>query len=224
VEALDDLSADPITQLINTHWHVDHTDGNAWVHSAGATIRAHENTKKHLSTSTRVEGWQYTFPPSPAGALPTTIFNEEQHLHHNDMSIALKYYGPAHTDCDISVVFEEADVIHVGDTLWNGIYPFIDYSTGGSIDGMIRATERNLSVVTDKTIVIPGHGPVGNKAALAEFRDMLTTIRNNVAVLKKQGKSLDETIAARPTASYDANWGQFLITPAFFVTLVYSGV
>jgi len=134
MEALNNLSADPITQLINTHWHVDHTDGNAWVHSAGATITAHENTKRHLSTSTRVEGWQYTFPPSPAGALPTTIFNDEHHVHQNDTSIALKYYGPAHTDSDISVVFEEADVIHVGDTLWNGIYPFIDYSTGGSID------------------------------------------------------------------------------------------
>ena len=224
MDALNNLSADPITQLINTHWHVDHTDGNDWVHSAGATITAHENTKKHLSTSTRVEGWQYTFPPSPAGALPTTIFNGEHHMHHNDTSIALKYYGPAHTDSDISVVFEEADVIHVGDTFWNGIYPFIDYSTGGSIDGMFRATERNLSLITDKTIVIPGHGPVANKAALAEFRDMLATIRNNVAVLKKQGKSLSETIAAKPTAAYDAKWGQFLITPTFFTTLVYSGV
>src|SRR5215471_19000157 len=219
VQALNKLSADPITQLINTHWHVDHTDGNEWVHSAGATITAHENTKKHLSTSTRVEAWQYTFPPSPAGALPTTTFNDEHHVHHNDTSLALKYYSPAHTDSDISVVFEEADVIHVGDTLWNGIYPFIDYSTGGSIDGMIRATERNLSLITDKTIVIPGHGPVANKAALAEFRDMLATIRNDVAVLKKQGKSLSETIAARPTAAYDAKWGQFLITPALFVTL-----
>jgi glyoxylase-like metal-dependent hydrolase (beta-lactamase superfamily II) len=164
------------------------------------------NTKKHLSTSTRVEGWQYTFPPSPAGALPTTIFDDEHHVRHNDTNIALKYYGPAHTDSDISVVFEEADVIHVADTLWNGIYPFIDYSTGGSIDGMIRAAERNLSVVTDNTIVIPGHGPVANKAALTAFRDMLSTIRNNVAALKKQGKSLSETIAARPTATYDAKW------------------
>ena len=122
------------------------------------------------------------------------------------------------------MVCQEADVIHVGDTLWNGIYPFIDYSTGGSIDGMIRATERNLSVVTDKMIIIPGHGPVGNRSTLTEFQDMLTTIRNNVAVLKKQGKSLDETIAARPTAPYDAKWGQFLITPTFFATLVYSGI
>ena len=224
VEALNNLSSDPITQLINSHWHIDHTDGNSWVHSAGATITAHLNTKKHLSTSTRVEGWQYTFPPSPAGALPTTIFDDEHHAHHNDTNIALKYYGPAHTDSDISVLIEEADVIHVGDTLWNGIYPFIDYSTGGSIDGMIRGAERNLRVTTDKTVVIPGHGPVANKASLTAFRDMLSTIRNNVAALKKQGKSLSETIAARPTAAYDAKWGQFLITPAFFVTLVYSGV
>jgi glyoxylase-like metal-dependent hydrolase (beta-lactamase superfamily II) len=136
----------------------------------------------------------------------------------------LKYYGPAHTDSDVSVVFEEADVIHVGDTWWNGIYPFIDYSTDGSIDGMIRATERNLNLITDKTIVIPGHGPVGNKAALTEYRDMLATIRNNVATLKKQGKSLSETVAAKPTAAYDAKYGQFLITPDFFTALVYAGV
>lgn len=223
-EALNSLSPDPITQLINTHWHIDHTDGNAWVHSAGASITAHVNTKKHLSTSTRVEGWQYTFPPAPAGAIPKTVFDDSYRLHHNDTQIALKHYDPAHTDSDISVVFEEADVIHVGDTLWNGIYPFIDYSTGGSIDGTIRATEHNLSVITDKTIVIPGHGPIGNKASLAEFRDMLVTIRSNVATLKKQGKSLSETIAAKPTAAYDAKWGQFLITPEMFAGLVYSGV
>jgi len=138
---------------------------------------------------------------------------------HNDTNIQRRYYGPAHTDSDVSVLFEEADILHVGDTWWNGIYPFIDYSTDGSIDGMIQATERNLHAVTDKTIVIPGHGPVGNRSALAEYRDMLTTIRNNIATLKKQGKSLSETIALKPTADYDAKFGQFLITPAFFTTL-----
>jgi glyoxylase-like metal-dependent hydrolase (beta-lactamase superfamily II) len=223
-EALNRLSPDPITQLINTHWHIDHTDGNAWVHSAGAAITAHVNTRKHLSTSTRVKGWQYTFPPAPAGAIPKTVFDDAYRVHHNDTQLALKHYAPAHTDSDISVVFEEADVIHVGDTWWNGIYPFIDYSTGGSIDGTIQAAERNLSVVADKTIVIPGHGPIGNKAGLAEFRDMLVTIRSSVATLKKQGKSLSESIAAKPTAAYDAQWGQFLITPAMFTELVFSGV
>ena len=222
--ALDSLSADPITRLINTHWHVDHTDGNAWLHAAGAIIIAHENTKKHLSTSTRVDDWTYTFPPAPAEALPTTVFPDAHRLRHNDTGLVLKYYGPAHTDSDISVVFEEADVIHVGDTWWNGFYPFIDYSTGGSIDGMIRATKRSLSVVTDKTIIVPGHGPVGNKTGLSEYYDMLVAIRGNVSKLKKQGKSLAETIAMKPTADYDAKWGQFLMTPAIFTKLVYSGV
>ncbi len=222
--ALDSLSADSITRLINTHWHVDHTDGNAWLHGAGAAITAHENTKKHLSASTRVDEWSYTFPAAPAEALPTTVFRDGLRLRHNDTALALKYYGPAHTDSDISVVFEEADVIHVGDTWWNGFYPFIDYSTGGSIDGMIRATKRNLFVVTDKTIIVPGHGPVGNKGGLSEYYDMLVAIRGNVSKLKKQGKSLAETIAAKPTAAYDAKWGQFLMTPSIFTKLVYSGV
>ena len=224
LEALNSLSSEPIVQLLNTHWHTDHTDGNAWVHAAGAKITAHVNTKKHLSTSTRVEGWDWTFPPAPAGAIPAVAFDDEHRLQHNATNIRLKYYGPAHTDSDVSVVFEEADIIHVGDTWWNGIYPFIDYSTGGSIDGTIRATEQNLHVITDKTIVIPGHGPIGDKAGLTEFRDMLGTIRNNVAMLKKQGKSLSETVAAKPTTAYDAKYGHFLITPAFFTALVYSGV
>jgi glyoxylase-like metal-dependent hydrolase (beta-lactamase superfamily II) len=222
--ALDSLSADLITRLINTHWHVDHTDGNAWLHAEGAAITAHENTRKRLSTSTRVDDWSYTFPAAPAEALPTTVFRDAHRLRHNDTSLALKYYGPAHTDTDISVVFEEADVIHVGDTWWNGFYPFIDYSTGGGIDGMIGATKQNLSVVTDKTIIIPGHGPVGNKAGLSEYYDMLVAIRSNVSKLKKQGRSLAETIAAKPTEAYDAKWGQFLMTPAIFTKLVYSGV
>jgi glyoxylase-like metal-dependent hydrolase (beta-lactamase superfamily II) len=224
LEALNRLSSDPIAQLLNTHWHTDHTDGNAWVHAAGAKITVHVNTKTHLSTSTRVEGWDWTFPAAPSGAIPTVVFDDEHRLQHNDTNLRLNYYGPAHTDSDVSVVFEEADVIHVGDTWWNGIYPFIDYSTGGSIDGMIRATDRNLHEITDRMVVIPGHGPIGNKVGLTEYRDMLTTIRSNVATLKKQGKSLSETIAAKPTAAYDAKYGQFLITPAFFTALVYSGV
>src|SRR5260370_992996 len=210
--ALDDLSSAPLTQLINTHWHVDHTDGNAWVHSAGSTITAHENTRKRLSTSTRVEGWSYTFPPAAAGAIPTTVFDDEHHVHHNDTRIALKYYGPAHTDSDISVLFEEADIIHVGDTWWNGFYPFIDYSAGGSIDGMIRATERNLTIVTDKTIIIPGPGPVGKKAGLTAYPEMLVPIRNNLAELTNQGKSRPQAGAANPTAAYATKWGQFLMT------------
>lgn len=223
-DALSSLSSDPIKHLVNTHWHFDHTDGNEWMHSAGATITAHENTRKHLLTATRVEDWNYTFPPSPADAIPTDVFTGDKTLHLNGATIALKYYGPSHTDSDVSAYFIEADVLHTGDTWWNGHYPFIDYSTGGSIDGMIRAAEANVARVTDKTVVIPGHGSIGNKAQLIEFRDMLSDIRDRVAALHGKGKSLDEIVAAKPTAAYDAKWAGFFINGEFFTKLVFKGV
>jgi len=222
-EALAGISADPITYLVNTHWHFDHTDGNEWLHSAGATILAHKNTFKHLSTATRVEEWDYTFAPLPAGALPTEVFEIERTLHLNGMTIALQHYEPAHTDSDIFACFTDADIFHVGDNWWNGVYPFIDYSTGGSIDGMIRATEANLAKVSAKSLVIPGHGPVGDKSQLTEFRDMLVAVRSKVATLKSQGKALNEVLAAKPTVAYDAKWGS-LVPPSLFTKLVYLGV
>jgi glyoxylase-like metal-dependent hydrolase (beta-lactamase superfamily II) len=224
-EALASINADPIKQLINTHWHFDHTGGNDWIHQAGASILAHENTRKHLSQATRVGGnFRYTFPPAPAGAMPATVFGEEHTLHANNTTLVLKHYQPAHTDSDISVYFEEADVLHVGDTFWNRDYPFIDYWTGGSIDGQIRAAETNLGKITDKTIVIGGHGPVGGKADLILFRDVLVDVRDKVAALKKQGKTLPEVIAAKPSERYDAVWGNLFQAPSDFVALVYQGV
>jgi len=222
--ALASINADPIKQLINTHWHFDHTGGNEWLHEAGASILAQENTRKHLSRVTRVEGWQHTFPAASAGAIPSTVFKEDYTLHANGTTLYLKHYSPAHTDSDISVHFAEADVFHTGDTFWNRDYPFIDYSTGGSIDGTIRAAEANLAKVTDKMIVIPGHGAVGGKADLMLFRDVLVEIRDKVAALKKQGKSLAEVVAAKPGARYDAGWGNLFMSPAAFIALVYQGV
>ncbi len=223
--ALQTLGPAPVERLINTHWHFDHTDGNEWIHSIGAEILAHENTLRRLQTTQRVEDWVFDFPPPAAGAMPTEVFADEKTLKHEDNTLALKYYGPSHTDSDISVTFTEADILHTGDIYWNGIYPFIDYSTGGSIDGTIKAAETSLAMITDKTIVIPGHGhPVSNKAGLQAYRDMLVAIRDNVASLKQQGRSLDEIQAAKPTAAYDAKWGNFVIDPGFFTRLVYEGV
>ena len=223
-EALAALGNQPIKHLINTHWHFDHADGNAWLHAAGAKIIAHDNTKKHLSGIQRVEDWDYNFLPLPAGGIPAEAFAKEHKMKLNGQSLHLKYYGPAHTDSDISVTFAEANVVHVGDTFWYGIYPFIDYSTGGSINGMIAACEATLAAIDNDTIVISGHGkPVCNKAELQEFRDMLATIRDNVAKLKKSGKTRDETVAAKPTEAFDAKFGQFLIDPGFFTRLVYEG-
>jgi glyoxylase-like metal-dependent hydrolase (beta-lactamase superfamily II) len=162
VEALAGLSTDPIRHLINTHWHFDHTDGNDWLHAAGARIIAHEKTRKHLSISTRVEGWNFTFPPASSGALPTEVFKQDLTLYLNGATLLLNHYEPAHTDSDISVEFPEANVLHTGDTFWNGYYPFIDYSTGGNIAGTIHAAEANVARVNDQTILVPGHGPVGD--------------------------------------------------------------
>ena len=222
--ALASINADPIKQLINTHWHFDHTGGNEWVHQAGASILAQENTRKHLLKDTRVEGWKHTFPAAPAGAIPSTVFKEDHTLHANGTTLVLKHYLPAHTDSDISVHFTEADIFHTGDTFWNRDYPFIDYSTGGSIDGQIRAAEASIAKVTDKMMVIPGHGAVGSIADLILFRDVMVEIRDKVAALKKQGKSLVEVVAAKPGARYDAEWGNLFMTPSAFIALVYQGV
>ena len=223
-EALAGLGNDPVKHLINSHWHFDHTDGNEWLHSIGAAITAHTNTKKHLSTTTRVDDWNFTFRPAPSGALPTTVFDDEQTLVVNGTRLVLRYYGQAHTDSDIWIDFTDADIIHVADTLWNGQYPFIDYSTGGSVDGLIRAAQANVARATHDTIVIGGHGSIGNKSKLIEFRDMLVTIREKVSALKKQGKSRDEVVDAKPTADYDAKWGGLIINGDFFTRLVYAGV
>jgi glyoxylase-like metal-dependent hydrolase (beta-lactamase superfamily II) len=224
LEAADGLSRDPIRYLINTHWHFDHADGNAWLNAEGAAVIAHENTHKHLLAAQRVEDWDFTFPASPLAAVPTETFSLETTLALNGSAMALKHYGPAHTDSDISVTFPEANILHCGDTYWNGIYPFIDYSTGGHIKGMIAAAEANVAATNDQTIVIPGHGhPVSNRAELAAYRDMLVAIHDSVSRLKQQGRSLEETIAAKPTADFDAKWGQFVITSGFFTRLVYEG-
>ena len=184
--------------------------------------------RKHpafLSHVQRVEDWDYNFVSPPPNGLPSEVFASERSLNLNGQSINLKHYSPAHTDSDISVTFAEADIVHVADTFWNGVYPFIDYSTGGSIDGMIAASDANLAATTDKTIIIPGHGqPVSNRAELKEFRDMLVAVRENVAALKRQGRSRDETVAAKPTAAFDAKFGNWVIDPGFFTRLVYEGV
>jgi glyoxylase-like metal-dependent hydrolase (beta-lactamase superfamily II) len=225
LEASKGLGRQPITHVINTHWHFDHTDGNEWLNADGAAIIAHENTHRHLLAAQRVEDWDYNFPASPLAAVPSELVTAEKTLSLNGSTIGLKHYGPAHTDGDLTVTFGEADVLHCGDIYWNGIYPFIDYSTGGSIDGTIKAAEAILAAATGKTIVIPGHGhPVSNRAELAAYRDMLADIRDNVATLKRQGRSVEDAIAAKPTAAHDAVWGQFLISPDLFTRLVYQGV
>jgi len=142
----------------------------------------------------------------------------------NGASIELEHYASAHTDSDISVNYTEAEVFQTGDTWWNGYYPFIDYSTGGSIDGMIQATEANLAKVTDEMVLIPGHGPISNKSELTQYRDLLVDMRDRVAALKRQGRTIEEIIASKPGAAHDDKWGGGFMSPSVFAGLVYEGV
>jgi glyoxylase-like metal-dependent hydrolase (beta-lactamase superfamily II) len=219
------LTRAPIRHVINTHWHFDHTDANAWLHERGASILAHERTHRHLSVDTRVEDWDFTFPRSPAGALPTTLLSSDRTLRIDGVTVAIRRHAPAHTDTDLSVHFVDADVLHVGDTWWNGLFPIIDYSTGGSIDGTIQATEDHLARTSAGTVIIPGHGAVGSRADLRRYRDMLSAVRERVAALKGRRFTMAEAVAARPTAAFDAEWtGAGPIGPDFFTRLVYKGV
>ncbi|KLD65202.1 MBL fold metallo-hydrolase [Dyella japonica] len=222
--ALHQLGVDKVKYLVNTHWHWDHTDGNPWVHELGATVISTPNTAKYVSQTTRVDDWNYTFPALAAGGRPTELLSKERTYQIDGETVLVKPIAPAHTDGDIVVYFKQADVLVLGDTFWNGIYPFIDNAHGGSIDGAIAAANEALAMCTDHTIVVPGHGPIGNRAQLMAFRDMLVGVRNNVAALKHQGKSLDQVLAAKPSAQYDPQWGQFVIGPAFFDRLVFQGL
>jgi glyoxylase-like metal-dependent hydrolase (beta-lactamase superfamily II) len=222
--ALASIGPAPIKYLINTHYHWDHTDGNVWVHDAGATIVAHENTLKRLTSGTRVIEWGYFFPPTPKGGLPTVLVKDEKTMDFEGETVVMKHYGPGHTDTDISLYFKKADVLQVGDIWWNGHYPFLDNGAGGNIDGLIVWVNECIKASTSHTIIVPGHGAVSNRAGLTEFRDMLVAVRANVARLKKSGKTLAETVEAKPTAAFDAKFGNFLINPAFFIQLVYMDV
>ncbi|AXF01453.1 MBL fold metallo-hydrolase [Paraburkholderia hospita] len=222
--ALDKISPAPLKYVVNSHWHWDHTDGNAWMHAAGATIVAHKNTLRHLTETTHVNAWNWTFDPVPVGARPTLIVDNEKTFNFAGTTIEVENFGGGHTDGDLWVYFKKADVLALGDTFWNGFYPYIDNEDGGNIDGAIEWANKAVAFTTDHTIVIPGHGAVGTRAQLIEFRDMLVTVRNNVAALKLQGKSLDEIIAAKPTAAFDAKWGNFVFNGSQFTKMVYDGL
>ncbi|AOB33935.1 cyclase [Bordetella sp. H567] len=222
--AIHGLKSGKINYVVNTHWHWDHTDGNEWLHKNGATIIASPETANHLGQTIRVEEWGHTFTPVPKGARPTMLVSAEKNIKFDGDTAQIRPYMHSHTDGDLSVYFKKADVLFTGDTWWNGLYPFIDYAEGGDIDGMINAANENIEMTTEKTIVVAGHGPDGTRADLVAYRDMLVAIRDRVASLKKQGMTVDQVIAAKPSEQFDAKWGNNVINPALFVRLVYRGV
>jgi glyoxylase-like metal-dependent hydrolase (beta-lactamase superfamily II) len=209
---------------ILTHWHWDHADGDGWVRQSGADIMADPVAVKRLKSTIRVVEWEHTFTPIAPAALPNILIKGDRTIHANGETIRIRHYKPGHTDTDISVYFAKADVLSAGDTFWNGQYPFIDYLGGGNINGAIRAANANIAMSTAHTIIVPGHGPVGDRASQTAFRDMLVTVRSRVARLKAKGMTADQVVAAKPTSDIDGKWGRSVISGALFTRLVYRGV
>ena len=220
-EALTNLGAQPLKTVIDTHWHLDHTDNNGPLHAAGATVLAHENTKKRMSEPHHLPVFNFDSPASPAEALPQQTFATTQKLQANGETLALQHFAPAHTDTDIYVHFQRANVIHLGDTFFSTMYPFIDPSTGGTLSGMIAANEKVLALVDSETKIIPGHGPLGTKADLTKTRDMLVTVQERIQKLKSAGKSIQEAVAVKPLADLDATWGKGMLNGDTFVQVAY---
>ncbi len=218
------VGAPKLKFVINTHWHSDHTGGNENLGKSGSVIIAHANVRKRLSTDQFIEMLNRKVPASPPGALPVVTFTSEVTLHLNGDTVHLLHLGPAHTDGDALVHFEKANVIHMGDTMMTVSYPFVDVGSGGRYSGFLAAAERALALSDDKTVIIPGHGPVTNKAGLTAWRDMLLAIRASVAKLVAEGKTLEQVIAAKPTAQWDAQWGQVFIKAEDLLKVVYAEV
>ncbi|HEX4955928.1 MAG TPA: MBL fold metallo-hydrolase [Thermoanaerobaculia bacterium] len=216
------LSAKPIRFVLNTHWHGDHTGGNENLGRAGTLIVAHDNVRVQMAVEHFSQVFNIAIPASPAVALPVVTFNDTVTFHLNGETIHAYHVPPAHTDGDSVVWFKKADVVHLGDLFFNGLYPFIDGESGGSIDGVIAAANRVLGELGPATRIIPGHGPLAGKAELAAYRDMLVGVRANVAALVAAGKSLDETLAAKPTAAWDEAWGKGFLSPDTFTRHVYA--
>ncbi len=223
-EALENIGKAPVKTAIDTHWHFDHADNNASLRAAGATLIAHENTKKRMSETHTLAVLNLTFPASPADALPQQTFKQTHKITMNGETVSLVHVPPAHTDSDIYIHFEKANVLQSGDVFFNGFYPYIDSGTGGSLSGMIAGATKLLAVADNNTKIVPGHGPLGNKADLLKFRDVLTTVRERLQKLKSAGKTVEEAVAAKPLADLDPVWGKALFNSDTFIQIAYPAL
>ncbi|MFQ6537158.1 MULTISPECIES: MBL fold metallo-hydrolase [Aphanothece] len=209
--------------LINTHFHFDHTDGNAGFARRGATIVAQEKVRTRLAQGSRIAAFDRVTPPAPPEALPVVTFEQKLRLHIDDETVDLLHLPAAHTDTDAIVHFVRADVIHTGDVWFNGSYPFIDTGHGGTLAGAIAGVDRVLALAGPETRIIPGHGPVGGKDDLESYRAMLALALERLSALKQQGLSLEQVVAAQPLLDLEARWGQGLFPGDRWIAVIWEG-
>jgi len=214
----------PLRFVINTHWHGDHVGSNEKMAESGAVIVAHDNVRTRMSVGQFSKFWDRQVEASAAGALPVVTFPEEVIFHWNDETIHAIHVPHAHTDGDTIIHFQKANAIHMGDVYFNGIYPFIDVESGGGIEGLIAACDRALELADSETKIIPGHGALSNPQELRNYRLMLETIRGNIQKLIDQGMTLEQVLAANPTAQFDEKLGGGFINPKQMTELAYASL
>lgn len=223
LEAIKKVTEQPVKYLVNTHWHGDHTGGNKNMKNEGAIIVSHENVRKRMSVDTMVRG--KTKKASPKDALPVITFTKDMMFHLNGEDVLISHVHNAHTDGDVHIYFTKSNVIHMGDTYFQGKFPYIDLASGGSIDGYIASAEKALLMADDDTVIIPGHMSLSNKKELKAFKNMLITVRNRVKEAINLGKKLEEIkLDKRITKEYETtyNWG--FITDEKFRVSVYNSL
>ena len=217
--AVNALQSAPIRYVINTHHHSDHTGGNEVFGNAGALIIAHDNVRQRLSMEQFSQLMNRTTPASPAAALPVVTFADGMTLHWNGETISMRHVAPAHTDGDVHVWFEKANVVHAGDTYVNGFFPLVDVESGGTLSGVIASAEAILARATPDTKIVPGHGPLATPADLKRFRDVLVDVKARIEQGIASGKTMQQFIAAKPLADLDAQWGHGFLTTDQVITL-----
>jgi glyoxylase-like metal-dependent hydrolase (beta-lactamase superfamily II) len=224
VAAIRTISDGPIRFVINTHWHGDHTGGNENLGQAGALLVAHENVRTRMSVEQFIEQFNMRVPAASAGALPVVTFTEAVTFYLNDDELQVFHVPHAHTDGDALIRFRRANVIHMGDTFFNGNYPFIDLSSGGNVNGVIAAADTALALSDDSTRIIPGHGPRGTRRDLQAYRDVVAAARDRVRDAIAAGRSLEQIKAAGLTREWDDRWGRGFIRPEQFVEFIYRSL
>jgi glyoxylase-like metal-dependent hydrolase (beta-lactamase superfamily II) len=218
------LSSQPIKYLINTHFHGDHTGGNAPFAKDGAIVVAQENVRKRSAAWTTNGLTGAKTPPVEPDALPAKTYAASYKIRLRGRVADLKHIANAHTDGDTYVWFKTANVLSTGDTFTNGRYPNIDFANGGNIKGMIAATDVYLKLANARTRIVPGHGPIADRAALVAYRTMLVTARDRTAKLVKEGKTEDDVAAAKPFADLDTKWAPTELAAKNFVRVVYHSL
>ena len=216
------LADQPVRFLLNTHWHPDHTGGNEIMGKAGTVIVAHNNVRKRLAVDNFIEMFGMDAPATDITGLPVITFDSSLTFHLNGGEIIVSHVSNAHTDGDSIVWFRDVNVIHTGDIYFAGMYPFIDTDSGGSIAGTINALEQVLAMSDDKTVIIPGHGPVSNKSSLLAYTDMLKTISSTIGKMIAGQSTLEQIQAAEPTRDFDGKYGDGFIKNTAFVDMLYK--